>query len=226
MVTLYVSLKFSVTTTYFQLSYSHWTFVTSCSRSPFIQPSSCLSVISFTTKRSVRPNLHPRRFARLPYGNKPNGKADCWSSAYTVLNSFFNRPFLLKMCANGGSATRCTDSRREKRDSDDYLRPVVGPIYLIDRDGATEHVTYLGADQPVAMRRGRLPTPSVRNSGMVSRWHLNLSKVLLLHFYLLSESFLITAVGSGLLIIIASAVVTLVCLKRKGYSKQVVEPHE
>jgi len=35
-----------------------------------------------------------------------------------------------------------------------------------------------------------------------------------------SESFLITAAGSGVLLIIASTVVTLVCLKRKGHSKQ------
>jgi len=45
---------------------------------------------------------------------------------------------------------------------------VFGPIYLVERGGTTENVTYLGADQPVAMREVGLGTPSVENSSGIS----------------------------------------------------------
>ena len=136
----------------------------------------------------------------------------------------FQHTISSKVCEGGMTSTRCSHPFRGKRSSQDFaiLRPVVfGPIYLVESGGVTEQLTYLGADQPIAMHEVKLATlSSVKtSSGIVGlRFHSEIFPYYTLFFF--SGSFLITAIGSGLLFIIALTVVTLACLKRKGRSKQ------
>ena len=139
-----------------------------------------------------------------------------------TLKSF--KPFSSKVCANGGTtAARC--AYRERRDAEiGDVRPVVfGPIYLVEGDGATDHVTYLGADQPVAM--GKATVESNSSSAYLGLLHHDFRLILYMHYHIFtscfSESFLNTSIGFGLLLIVASTVVALVCLKREGHFKQI-----